>query len=113
MSACIAGFLLSRMRSGLVCRRRLASSSSSPACASKCAISAARCAEPLGRLAQAVELRRVAFLDDAQLAPQRAQHQDQLGVDVRPGITQRLGAELVELALAALSAAARGGTGPM
>ena len=33
--ACIAGFLLSRMRSGLLCRRRRASSSSASACCSR------------------------------------------------------------------------------
>ena len=84
MTGCIAGFLLSRMRSGLLCRRRRASSSSASACASKWAISAARCARALVGLAEAVELEpHVAALDQAEVAPQRAAHQDQLGVDVR------------------------------
>ena len=91
------------MRSGLLCRRRRASSSSASACCSKCAISAARCARALGRLAEAVQLEPdVPALDQAEVAPERAAHQDLLGVDVRAGVAERLDVDLVELAVAAL-----------
>jgi hypothetical protein len=52
----------------------------------------------LGGLAQAVDRsRRSSPIGQAQVAPQGAQHQDQLGVHVRPGKAQGLGADLVEL----------------
>src|SRR3989344_2555340 len=41
-TACIAGFLVSRMRNGLLCKRRRASSSSTSTCCSRYEISAAR-----------------------------------------------------------------------
>ena len=57
----------------------------------------------LGRLAQAVELEpHVAAFDEAEVAQQRAAHQDLLGVDVGPGEAERLDVDLVELAVAAL-----------
>ena len=54
---------------------------------------------PLFRLAQAVELQPP--VRQAQLAPQRHGQQDQLGIHLRPGKAQRLGADLVELPVAA------------
>ena len=54
-------------------------------------------------LAEAVELEaHVAPSTRPRSRQQRAAHQDQLGVDVRPGEAERLDVELVELAIAAL-----------
>jgi hypothetical protein len=54
---------------------------------------------PLLGLAQAVELEL--HPGQAQIAPQRARHQDHLGIDIRPGKAQGLDAHLVELPVAA------------
>jgi hypothetical protein len=57
----------------------------------------------LVRLAEAVDLEaNVAALDQAEVLPERAAHQDLLGVDVRAGVAERLDVDLVELAVAAL-----------
>ena len=58
---------------------------------------------PLVALTEAVELEsHIAAFDQSELAPQRADHQDLLGIDVRPGIAERLDVELMELPIAAL-----------
>ena len=91
------------MRSGLLCRRRFASSSSASAWRSKCAISASRCARRSSGWPRLLSSSRTSRpTDQAELAPQRAHHQDHLGVDVRAGKAERLDVELVELAVAAL-----------
>ena len=107
----MAGFLVSRMRSGLLCRRRRASSSSRSAWASKCAISAARCAARSSALAQAVQLEPhvLAFLQ-AELLPQPAHHQDHLGVDVGAGRSRAPRRRAGGTGDSGPSAAARGGT---
>ena len=58
---------------------------------------------PLVGLAEAVDLEaHVAADDEAELLPERPDHQDHLGIDVRAGVAERLDVELMELAVAAL-----------
>ena len=95
----MAGFLVSRMRSGLLCRRRRASASSSSLVLLEVLHQRGAVRAPLFGLAQAVEFQP--HLGQAQVAPQRARHQDHLGIDIRPGKAQRLDADLVELPVAA------------
>jgi hypothetical protein len=104
----MAGFLVSRMRSGLLCRRRWASSSSRSRAArnrhQRVAVGAA-----LVGLAQAVEL-QAHMLDQAQLAPQGPGQQDQLGIHLRPAKAQRLGVRAGGTGGSGRAAGARGGT---
>ena len=54
-------------------------------------------------LAEAVDLEANVVADDeAEVLEQRATHEDLLGIDVGAGVAHRLGADLVELAVAAL-----------
>ena len=90
------------MRSGLVCSRRFASSSSSVARGARSRrSSSARCA----RRSSASPIELIVSRDavgEAERAPQPREHHDLLGVDVGAGEAERLDVELVELPVAAL-----------
>jgi hypothetical protein len=80
------------MRKGLLCRRRLASSSNTSLCCSRWAISAARWAWRSAGWPR---------LFEPQDLPQVVGQQDQFGIDLGTTKTQHFGTNLVELAVAA------------
>ena len=94
-----AGFLLSRIRSGLRSRRRKLSSSSSSRWREKC--SDQHFLVRLARLAVPIVLSSSFMLYQPELAPQARRQRDELDVDLGLGKAERLDAHLVELPITA------------
>ena len=111
-SACISGFLLSRMRSGLPSRRRRLSASSAGF------VRAEICDQQLAvrpasfRRAERIDLQADAL--DTEIAPQPRRQRDQLRIHIGTGVTRPLRRRADGTAGSGPPGASRGGTsGPM